>query len=341
MAYDDFGVTAVGGTTVTLNPSGPSYLHLISQIAWYNTTGEVGSTGGVSAIFPEPSWQQNSSANAIILGKGRATPDVSADANNTIVMITENEHQDLFRAWGTSVACPIEAGIVVELDHSLEFSGMGELGFLDPKVYSLAGAESAASSSTSGSGRQAAAGLVLPTPVALLDVTRGANAVYAAEPGYSLVTGWGSVDAYNLTMDLLPAYHVTFAESGLPPGTNWSVTLDGVRGGSAMTTMEFTGVAYANYSFAVGLISGYVATPNSGTITMDGFNVSESITFRAQAPTFLGLPTNEGYFVIGGIASAPVVVAAIAVLISRRNATPPRPEKPEPGPDAGAPPSCP
>ena len=70
MAYNYFGVTAVGGTTLTLN----SMLHIENQVAWYisqNDTangGPAGSTGGISQVFPEPYWQLDSLANNVIHG---------------------------------------------------------------------------------------------------------------------------------------------------------------------------------------------------------------------------------------------------------------------------------
>ncbi len=211
MAYNSFGVTAVGGTTVTLNTA----LKLQSDIAWYisaNDTGDggpAGSTGGISSVFAEPSWQLNTEANKVINGQGRATPDVSAIANNTIVFITVNrtsyyDNPYFYYAWGTSIASPLVAGMIAEMDALLNQHNQSNLGFLNPTVYNIANLQVARQSNTSSSGYIDTGGYNSTMPLtAFNDVTQGRNHVYAASFAYDLVTGWGSIDAYNLTMYLL------------------------------------------------------------------------------------------------------------------------------------------
>lgn len=227
MAYDDFGVVAVGGTTVTLDPTPSSsmFLHLVAQTAWDEPSSEVGSTGGVSLTFNEPSWQLDTSAATVISdagdGTGRATPDIGAIANNTLVTISIDGHQyvatnashggEFEYLGGTSVASPLEAGIVAEIDHVLAAHSNGPLGFLDPVLYSLANTEFSALGSTSTTGYIPTGTYSSPLPtLPLLDVTTGGNDLYAALPGYDLVTGWGSPDAYNYTM-----YVLTLSSAGV------------------------------------------------------------------------------------------------------------------------------
>ncbi|HUZ80281.1 MAG TPA: protease pro-enzyme activation domain-containing protein [Thermoplasmata archaeon] len=216
MAYNTFGVTAVGGTTVTLNPS----LQLASQVAWNisaaDTTdgGPAGSTGGISTVFPEPSWQLATSANAVIGGAGRGVPDIAAIANNTLITINLDGYQyqawnathggRFDASWGTSIASPLTAGLVAEIDHVLAAHGNAALGFLNPQLYALANMEFAPLTSTATTGYDVTGSYVSPLPtLPLLDVTTGANYVYKALAGYDLVTGWGSLDAYNYTMYFL------------------------------------------------------------------------------------------------------------------------------------------
>ncbi len=227
MAYNTFGDTAVGGTTVALNPA---TLHLASQIVWNISAADVvdggpaGSTGGVSAAFPEPSWQASSSANAVIrsVGSGRGVPDIAAIANNTLMTITLDGFQ--YRAtnaslggryvsvWGTSIASPLTAGEVAEIDHVLVSSGNPVLGFLNPALYALASMQYAPlprNATGVGAVVTGAYAYSLPT-VAFDDVTVGQNDRYPALPGYDLVTGWGSLDAYNVTM-----YELRVSSAGL------------------------------------------------------------------------------------------------------------------------------
>ncbi|MEM4100990.1 MAG: hypothetical protein QXI08_06045, partial [Thermoplasmata archaeon] len=80
-------------------------------------------------------------------------------------------------------------------------------------------------------------------------------------------------------------YTVTFTESGLPSGTSWSVTFNGNTKSSTTNTISFTGIANGTYSYSVGAVSGYTASPSSGTITVNGANVNQAITFTASSTT--------------------------------------------------------
>ena len=75
-------------------------------------------------------------------------------------------------------------------------------------------------------------------------------------------------------------------------------------------------------------------------------SAGDSVTQRVvvtinQAPTFLSLPATEGYIVVGGIIAIVFVLAAVAILLSRRGKAPPkRAETPTP-PAKGGPPGRP
>ncbi len=204
MAYNSFGVTAVGGTTLTLAAN----LHIQNQTAWYISAndstdgGPAGSTGGISTVFSEPSWQSNSKANNIINGQGRGVPDISAIANNTLVNITiKGAGPSLYVFWGTSVASPVEAGIVAEIDAVLNHYNQSNVGFLNPLIYSLANKQITPPPITTYTGYIPTGkyNSSLPT-LPFYNVQYGRNHVYSATFGYNLVTGWGSIDAYNFTM---------------------------------------------------------------------------------------------------------------------------------------------
>jgi hypothetical protein len=264
MAYDDFGVTAVGGTTVTLNPTPASaeFLHITSQTAWNvssadtNGGGPLGSTGGISSVFREPSWQLTTSANTTIKGHGRGTPDVAAVANNTLLTITLQGFQ--FRAsnatnggtWlatsGTSIASPLETGIVAEIDHVLRDHSNGWLGFLNPQLYAVADSEFAPLGSTATTGYDVTGSYSSPLPtLPLLDATTGRNDVYAARAGYDLVTGWGSLDAYNYTM-----YFLNVSSSGVYgrlSGVEDTLSLQDL----AVTSHFHNGVVNTNYNASI------------------------------------------------------------------------------------------
>jgi hypothetical protein len=77
-------------------------------------------------------------------------------------------------------------------------------------------------------------------------------------------------------------YSVTFTESGLTSGTQWSVTFDGDIQSSSATTIAFTGIANGvNYAWSLTPPSGYTtSSQTSGLITVSGANVNQPmITF--------------------------------------------------------------
>ena len=210
MAYDNFGVTAVGGDTLTL----ASNLHILNETAWYETSSytsgsPVGSTGGISSVFKEPIWQLYTEANNLINGQGRGVPDISAIANNTIVYITidgtsyyGNPYFYIFG--GTSVASPVEAGIIAEINAVLNHYNQSDLGYLNPLLYSLGNSQITSMKTTTYTGflQTGKYNSTLPA-LPFYNVIYGHNDLYNAAYGYNLVTGWGSIDAYNLSMYVL------------------------------------------------------------------------------------------------------------------------------------------
>lgn len=122
-----------------------------------------------------------------------------------------------------------------------------------------------------------------------------------------------------------PLFPVVFAETGLPPGTNWSVTLNGLTessttdpsvstaarapGSSADEPRDTSSAGFVRelvgalptgsaagttitfqepvgtYPFTVGRVPGYSPDPSSGRATVTAPSVSESITFSATSST--------------------------------------------------------
>ena len=207
MAYNGFGVTAVGGTTLNLSLSE----QIDSQIAWnisstdYSDNGPAGSTGGVSQVFPEPEWQVDSAANEVIHGEGRGVPDISAISNNTITFITIDGieyygNPEFAVDWGTSISSPVTAGMIAEIDAVLSQHNESNLGYLNPFIYSLANQQiqspySGPSAEYIENGHYNSSLPLIPFYI----IDQGRNDLYNANYGYNLVTGWGSIDAYNLT----------------------------------------------------------------------------------------------------------------------------------------------
>ena len=132
--------------------------------------------------------------------------------------------------------------------------------------------------------------------------TVGSVSGYTASPSSGSVTVSGASVSKAVTFTAIPptTYTVTFTESGLPSGTSWSVTLNGVAHSSSTASITFTEVN-GTYSYTVGSVSGYTATPSGGSVTVAGAGTSVSITFSSFHPgtqyqvTFAqtGLPLND------------------------------------------------
>jgi uncharacterized protein (TIGR03437 family) len=193
--------TAVGGTQFnegsgnywgTNSPNLGSALSYIPEKAWNesSTAGVLSTGGGISRIYPKPSWQI---APGITDANFRHYPDISLSAAGHDAYIITYLGA-LAAVSGTSAGAPTFAGIVALLNQYQVTNGTQAkpgLGNINPQLYRLA---------------QSA-------PTAFHDVTTGDNIVictlgspdcltgsygYAAGPGFDLATGLGSIDANNL-----------------------------------------------------------------------------------------------------------------------------------------------
>jgi thermopsin len=73
-------------------------------------------------------------------------------------------------------------------------------------------------------------------------------------------------------------HRVTFTESGLPPGTPWSVNLNGVVESSHSATIVFYDPNGA-YGYSVRAIAGFTATPSTGAVLVHGGPSGVGITW--------------------------------------------------------------
>ena len=119
-------------------------------------------------------------------------------------------------------------------------------------------------------------------------------------------------------------YTVTFTESGLSSGTSWSVTFNGTTLSSTTNTITFS-LPNGTYSYSIGKISGYNISSSSGTLTVNGKNVTLSITFSSvpsttPPPKKPSTPTSNTdlYIIIGAVAAIAVVGAVVAIMMRKR-----------------------
>lgn len=81
--------------------------------------------------------------------------------------------------------------------------------------------------------------------------------------------GFGSVDLTSnqtVRVTFSPIYTIGFVETGLPSGTEWSVTLAGQGTYSTVTSYFQLGTLMESVNFSIGSVRGYNATPPSGSV---------------------------------------------------------------------------
>ncbi|MCL5441404.1 MAG: PEGA domain-containing protein, partial [Candidatus Thermoplasmatota archaeon] len=77
-------------------------------------------------------------------------------------------------------------------------------------------------------------------------------------------------------------YTVTFTESGLPSGTSWKMTFNGVMNSSTNSVMTFS-APNGTYSFSTSNLSSYYTLNYSGSISVKGNGVSIPIVYYHYA----------------------------------------------------------
>jgi hypothetical protein len=294
---EDQYITAVGGTHLSTNGAGGGW---VSETVWNSQGG--GSGGGISPDnISIPSWQVGfaTSANGGSASL-RNVPDVAMEGD------FDNYNCDFFRGvrscagnWaGTSFAAPRWAGFMALVNEQAVENGSassGGLGFINPKVYSLAkGANYNAD---------------------FHDITVGNNDTdtqpqsFNAVVGYDLTTGWGSANGQHLIDDLagpqVPGFWLASGQStvAINPGgtgtTTVTVTDAGGFNGSvnlAVSSALPTGVT-ASFSpnpatgSAVLTLTASSSAPNaSQAITITGtsgtLTASTNVTVTVHAPNF-------------------------------------------------------
>lgn len=159
---------ACGGTKVTAAGGA-----IAAEVVWNEDPTRSATGGGVSDVFPPPSYQSAAhvppSANPG--GRvGRGLPDVAGDADPASGYQVRVDGQNLVIG-GTSAVAPLWAGLIALMNQRLP----RPVGFLNPLLYG----------SVAGKG-------------AFRDITAGNNGAYSASAGWDACTGWGTPDGAKL-----------------------------------------------------------------------------------------------------------------------------------------------
>ena len=156
-------VLACGGTTLVA--SGNS---ITSETTWNELANNEGATGGgISDVFPLPTWQNGASVPPSANSNhnvGRGVPDVSGDADPTTGYVTLVDGQSGVIG-GTSAVAPLWAALIALINESIGKPA----GLINPLLYQTAS-----------------------TADDFNDVTTGNNGAYSAGTGWDACTGLGS-----------------------------------------------------------------------------------------------------------------------------------------------------
>jgi YVTN family beta-propeller protein len=171
--------------------------------------------------------------------------------------------------------------------------------------------------------------LTFTEPNGTYSFTINAVAGFRANPSSGKLTVHGGTLSQPVDFGSTGAFAVSFTESGLPSGTNWSVTLSGTTLASLTGAINFT-EPNGTYTFSIGSVSGYSSSPSSGTVYVAGVAVNQSVSFSGK-PGLLGLPDHEGLYLIGGVVLLVIILIAVALLLRHRGRKVP-PPNPQPTP---------
>ena len=152
---------------------------ITSEVVW-NDSGTSATGGGISDIFPLPSWQANANVPVSVNDQhaGRGVPDVSGDADPQTGYRIHVDGQDVVFG-GTSAVAPLWAGLIALINQQRGKPA----GYINPTLYQNYAQFTQAN--------------------ALRDITSGNNGSYSARTGWDPCTGLGTPDGEKLLESLM------------------------------------------------------------------------------------------------------------------------------------------
>jgi kumamolisin len=172
-------VVSVGGTYVDLRTNGTR----LDELGWEDILSQGGGGGGVSEIFPRPSWQTGVAGvdnQYTTSPPRREVPDVAAAAS-AASGYSVYAGGDNAVVGGTSAAAPLWTGSFALIDELARLAIGHPLPFIAPLLYRAGALD----------------------PAAFYDVTLGGNRYYRAGSGWDYSTGLGAPDMARLAGDVV------------------------------------------------------------------------------------------------------------------------------------------
>jgi hypothetical protein len=306
--FNETGSTGWNSSNSSTSASATGYL---PEKGWNDTASGGGiwaSGGGKSAVFPKPWWQTGPGVPA---DGARDVPDVSLTASGAHDGYLIYASGQLYSVGGTSASAPSFAGIVTILNQYVTAKGFQAkpgLGNINPNLYSLA-------QNTTGVIHDITVGNnIVPCVANSTGCTTGSFG-YSAGVGYDMVTGVGSVDAYNMvtrwvnqpanvgTTTALTANPASIAQSA---STQLTATVTPVTGSNAPT---------GSVNFMLGSVS-----LGSAALTVSGTSATASLAVKGSSLA-AGANTITANYVASGTFSnstANVTVSVTGVTVTTK-----------------------
>lgn len=131
-----------------------------------------------------------------------------------------------------------------------------------------------------------------------------ADKLYSPENSSGTITVDGSA-VNDAVIFSLVTYNVTFKESGLPAGTDWYLNVSGGSMLESSTSTIVDSLPNGTYTFEISNTSTYYTSVTGGTISVNGKNITEAITFQHFAYITGTLAPGNASLVINGKTISP------------------------------------
>jgi hypothetical protein len=303
-----------GNSSSSTNNAGSANSYL-PEITWDIPAYFSGSGGGPSSFFTKPAWQVGTGVPA---DDSRDEPDLALNASNThdtfLLCMNVSSGESCTSGFNLTNSTPLSAG-GTSFDSQI-FGGM--LALIEQKIGSRIGNANPTIYALANSSAYYTPGVTISTlgTVVFNDVTAGSNDEFCvggtpscpdggsigfnAGAGYDPVTGWGSINVYNLANawksvtplgpgslgPSLSATALTASTSSVPAGT--SVTFTATVSGSAGTptgSVQF---------FVNGIAAGSPVALSSGVAMYTLSTSCASIGQQLVTAAYLGSSTYQG-----------------------------------------------
>jgi len=257
-------IVQVGGTTLYMTGVASNYA---SEKVW-NWGGGKGSSGGISAAYSIPAWQQSLDfvRNPEASPTRRNIPDVAMTGDNVYVYYN-NGSRGVFG--GTSCASPLWAGFTALVNQQAALLGKGSVGFINPTLYELAS--------------ESIYNTVFHDTVTGDNTSSDSPNLFHAKVGYDLCTGLGTPTGTNLINALIDPDELIIAP-------NYGFDAAGVNGGPFSTLSQdysITNASVVPITWSVANNSPWLEVSSNGGTLGVGDSTSVTISLNAAASNLL------------------------------------------------------